>query len=158
MAAGAVHSPQILQLSGIGPKALLQRFGIKVVVDLPGVGQNFQDHLDLKVDYTFTSNIEPNGGSLNTNSTYDAEQRALYDASREGAYTLTRGTGNNIALLPLKNATLNWEPIISLAKSQDPASILPPNTHPSVVKGYAAQRKLLFKHYSSSKTAIGSLS
>tara|TARA_R110002060_G_scaffold71576_2_gene80221 strand:+ start:186 stop:551 length:366 start_codon:yes stop_codon:yes gene_type:complete len=52
MAAGAVHSPQILQLSGVGPKALLKGFGIEVVVDLPGVGQNFQDHLDLKVDYT----------------------------------------------------------------------------------------------------------
>ena len=52
MAAGAVHSPQILQLSGVGPKSLLKGFGIEVVVDLPGVGQNFQDHLDLKVDYT----------------------------------------------------------------------------------------------------------
>ncbi|PVH77666.1 GMC oxidoreductase [Cadophora sp. DSE1049] len=158
MAAGAVHSPQILQLSGVGPKALLQSLGIKVVVDLPGVGQNFQDHLDLKVDHTFTSNIEPNGGSLNTNATYDAEQRALYDSSQEGAYTLIRGTGNNIALLPLKNATSNWKSIIDLAKSQNPASLLPPNTHSSVIKGYAAQRKLLFAHYASSKTAIGSLS
>ncbi len=51
MAAGAVHSPQILQLSGVGPKALLQSLGIELVADLPGVGQNFQDHLDLKVDY-----------------------------------------------------------------------------------------------------------
>ncbi|KAH6720855.1 choline dehydrogenase-like protein [Leptodontidium sp. MPI-SDFR-AT-0119] len=158
MAAGAVHSPQVLQLSGVGPKALLQKFGIKVVVDLPGVGQNFQDHLDLKVDYTFTSNIEPNGGSLNTNATYDAEQRALYDSSRKGAYTLIRGTGNNIALLPLKNTTSKWKSIIDLAKSQDPASLLPPNTQPSVIRGYTAQREILFKHYASSKTAIGSLS
>ncbi len=51
MAAGAVHSPQLLQLSGVGPKALLQSLGIEVVTDLPGVGKNFQDHLDLKVDY-----------------------------------------------------------------------------------------------------------
>ncbi|KAG4421026.1 hypothetical protein IFR04_005789 [Cadophora malorum] len=129
MAAGAVHSPQILQLSGVGPKALLKGFGIEVVVDFPGVGQNFQDHLDLKVDYTFTSNIEPNTDSLNTNATYDAGQRALYDASREGAYTLVRGTGNNIALLPLKNATSDWKSIINLAKSQNPASLLPPKTH-----------------------------
>lgn len=55
MAAGAVHSPQILQLSSVEPKALLQSLGIKVVVDLPGVGQNFQDHLDLKVDYNCES-------------------------------------------------------------------------------------------------------
>jgi choline dehydrogenase len=95
---------------------------------------------------------------LNTNATYDAEQRAIYDSSREGAYTLVRGTGNNIALLPLKNTTSKWKSIIDLAKSQDPASLLPPNTHPSVIKGYAAQREQLFKHYASSKTAIGSLS
>ena len=44
LAAGSVHSPQILQLSGVGPASLLKSLGIKVVVDLPGVGQNFQDH------------------------------------------------------------------------------------------------------------------
>lgn len=44
MAAGSGHTPQILQLSGIGPKALLQKLGIPVVNDLPGVGSNFQDH------------------------------------------------------------------------------------------------------------------
>lgn len=49
LAAGAVHSPQILQLSGIGPKKLLDTAGIDTVVDLPGVGQNFQDHPMLPV-------------------------------------------------------------------------------------------------------------
>ncbi|MBU2880087.1 GMC family oxidoreductase [Aliiglaciecola lipolytica] len=43
---GAINSPQILMLSGIGPKAHLTEHGIKVNVDLPGVGQNLQDHLD----------------------------------------------------------------------------------------------------------------
>ena len=51
LAAGAVHSPQILQLSGVGPKAVLDKFGIQIVLDLPGVGTNFQDHLDLAVTY-----------------------------------------------------------------------------------------------------------
>jgi len=44
LAAGAVHTPQILQLSGIGPAKLLKDLGIGVVEDLPGVGANFQDH------------------------------------------------------------------------------------------------------------------
>ena len=44
LAAGAVQSPQLLQLSGIGPAALLSRFGIPVIADLPGVGRNLQDH------------------------------------------------------------------------------------------------------------------
>jgi choline dehydrogenase len=43
MAAGAHNTPQTLQLSGIGPKQLLSSLGIKTVVDLPGVGMNFQD-------------------------------------------------------------------------------------------------------------------
>lgn len=44
LSAGAVHTPKLLQVSGIGPKKLLTSAGIKPVVDLPGVGQNFQDH------------------------------------------------------------------------------------------------------------------
>ncbi len=43
LAAGAPHSPQVLQLSGIGPKSLLSSLGIKTLVDLPGVGYNFHD-------------------------------------------------------------------------------------------------------------------
>ena len=43
IAAGTVHTPQILQASGIGPKPLLDNAGIPIVTDLPGVGQNFQD-------------------------------------------------------------------------------------------------------------------
>jgi choline dehydrogenase len=48
MAAGAIGTPQILQLSGLGPGALLQRHGISVQHDLPGVGQNLQDHLQIR--------------------------------------------------------------------------------------------------------------
>ncbi|MBT3797559.1 MAG: hypothetical protein HOG02_01455, partial [Porticoccaceae bacterium] len=45
VSAGAINSPQLLQLSGIGNKALLDRHGITAVVDLPGVGENLQDHV-----------------------------------------------------------------------------------------------------------------
>ncbi|MFQ5935862.1 MAG: GMC family oxidoreductase [Acidiferrobacterales bacterium] len=51
LAAGAIGSPQILQLSGIGPGPLLQRFGIPVVHELPGVGQNLHDHLQIRMVY-----------------------------------------------------------------------------------------------------------
>ena len=51
LSAGAVNSPQLLQLSGIGPAALLRQHGIDVVHDLPGVGANLQDHLQIRSVY-----------------------------------------------------------------------------------------------------------
>jgi choline dehydrogenase len=51
LAAGAVNSPQLLELSGIGNGARLQRLGIDVVHDLRGVGENLQDHLQLRMAY-----------------------------------------------------------------------------------------------------------
>ncbi|MEK8050428.1 GMC family oxidoreductase N-terminal domain-containing protein [Ideonella sp. DXS22W] len=47
LSAGALQSPQLLLLSGIGPGAQLQRFGIPVALDLPGVGANLHDHIDV---------------------------------------------------------------------------------------------------------------
>ncbi len=49
LTAGAIGSPQLLQLSGIGPAALLQQHGIVPVLDAPGVGGNLQDHLQLRM-------------------------------------------------------------------------------------------------------------
>jgi choline dehydrogenase len=66
VAAGSLQSPQLLQLSGIGPAPLLQQFGIPVVHDLPGVGENLQDHLQLRVMFKCTKPITTNDdlGSL----------------------------------------------------------------------------------------------
>lgn len=51
LCAGSIGSPQLLQLSGIGPAALLREHGIPVVADLPGVGENLQDHLQIRAVY-----------------------------------------------------------------------------------------------------------
>jgi len=51
LSAGAIGTPQILQLSGIGPGALLQQHGIEVKQELPGVGANLQDHLQIRAVY-----------------------------------------------------------------------------------------------------------
>ena len=64
LSAGSIGSPQILQLSGIGPGALLQQYGIPLVHELPGVGANLQDHLQIravfKVDGVTTLNTMAN--------------------------------------------------------------------------------------------------
>ena len=64
LCAGAIGSPQILQLSGLGPAPRLQALGIAVQKDLPGVGENLQDHLQIravfKVNQTKTLNTQAN--------------------------------------------------------------------------------------------------
>lgn len=66
LAAGAVSSPQLLQCSGIGPAALLQQHGIPVVHDLPGVGENLQDHLQLRMTFKVknTRTLNETAGTL----------------------------------------------------------------------------------------------
>src|SRR5690606_34008348 len=60
LSAGAIHSPKILQLSGIGARPLLSALGIPVVLDAPQVGQNLREHRYLATQYRVTS------GSLNS--------------------------------------------------------------------------------------------
>ena len=57
LSAGAVGSPHLLLLSGVGPAAMLEKFGIPVAADLPGVGENLQDHLSAGVPYFCTQPI-----------------------------------------------------------------------------------------------------
>ena len=57
LCAGTVNSPQILMLSGIGPPAELERHGLEVVHDLPGVGRNLQDHVDCVLAWECTKPV-----------------------------------------------------------------------------------------------------
>ena len=86
LAAGAIGSPQILQLSGIGPAPLLGEHGIEVKHELPGVGENLQDHLQLRLAYR-VQNIE----TLNemTQSLFSKAKMALdYALFRRGPLTM----------------------------------------------------------------------
>jgi choline dehydrogenase-like flavoprotein len=49
LAGGAINSPQLLLLSGVGPAAALRTLGVRVALDLPGVGKNLQDHLNVNI-------------------------------------------------------------------------------------------------------------
>lgn len=60
LSAGAIQSPQLMQLSGVGPAALLQSFGIPVVADRAGVGENLQDHLQIRLIYKVSRPITTN--------------------------------------------------------------------------------------------------
>lgn len=64
VAAGALQSPQLLQLSGIGPGARLQQMNIPVIHALPGVGENLQDHLQVRLMYKVAKPITTNDDLL----------------------------------------------------------------------------------------------
>lgn len=82
LSAGALQSPQLLQLSGIGPAHLLQDHGIGVVHDLPGVGQNLQDHLQFRLMFRVSKPITTND-----------DLRSLTRQARIGLKWLMNGTG-----------------------------------------------------------------
>ena len=86
LCAGSIGSPQILQLSGIGPAALLQAHGIAVAQDTPGVGDNLQDHLQIRAVFKVS-----NATTLNTqaNSLVGKARIALeYALKRSGPMSM----------------------------------------------------------------------
>ncbi|KAM0747209.1 alcohol oxidase [Meredithblackwellia eburnea MCA 4105] len=58
LSAGSIASPQLLELSGVGDSRHLQEFGIETVIDLPGVGENLQDHLSTSITFTLKSPLK----------------------------------------------------------------------------------------------------
>ncbi|PGH23048.1 hypothetical protein AJ80_02821 [Polytolypa hystricis UAMH7299] len=154
LAAGAVHSPQILQLSGVGPKKLLSSLDIDVVVDLPGVGFNFQDQPAMFMSFKFNDYSLASPEWLDTNATWAAEQLDIYYKNRTGPYTITRYSGNVLCYLPFQNISSNYETIINSAAAVDVATLLPPGIDRTIIAGYQAQRDILLDLYASPHIAI----
>ena len=89
---GAINSPQILQLSGIGKGDYIKKWGLDVIADLPGVGENLQDHLDVLAHYECTQPV--------TEAKYTAGGLAFVRmAGILAQWLLTKkGAGNDIGL------------------------------------------------------------
>jgi choline dehydrogenase len=86
LCAGSIGSPQLLQLSGIGPSALLCDKGIDVVHNLPGVGENLQDHLQIRSVYKVKS---PDGKDVSLNT----QANSLLGKAKIGLEYLFKQTG-----------------------------------------------------------------
>ncbi|KAH8649207.1 hypothetical protein BX600DRAFT_111656 [Xylariales sp. PMI_506] len=157
LAAGAVHTPQILQLSGIGPGAVLSQFGVSIISDLPGVGQNLQDQSTLTIPYNFTNNISPNSGDLITNATYNAEEYLLYNETHSGPYTIVSTLSTNFASLTLQMITAEYENITAQARARDPAESLPEDVDATVLAGYTAQRELILDQFERDDVTVGTM-
>jgi choline dehydrogenase len=88
LCAGAFGSPQLLMLSGIGDGAELQKLGIPVVRDMPGVGKNLQDHIDYVQSWRVPSHTDSIGVSLSGTARLIAGMRE-WKKSRSGIITPT---------------------------------------------------------------------
>lgn len=160
LTAGAYHNPKLLQLSGIGPAALLRAHKIPVVADLPGVGSNLQDH-PLVRPMNYTSDPHPKGipyidptPSL-TNATWQAEALAEYRAHHTGYYTRPLA-GSTVAFLPLPIiAPKTYKDILAAAKH------VPGETdgmHHDVARGFARQKEILLTGLATKGLAAGEVS
>ncbi len=89
VAGGAFNSPQLLQLSGLGPAKVLSAFGIDVIADMPGVGADLQDHLQIRMQYRCTEPITMNDVINHWRHRYGAGLRYLL--SRKGLLTIGAG-------------------------------------------------------------------
>ncbi|KAL2026169.1 hypothetical protein VTO58DRAFT_103353 [Aureobasidium pullulans] len=155
LAAGAIHTPQILQLSGVGPASVLKAAGVKVKVDLPGVGNNFQDHPAAYLMYNLANDTTINTNSLTNNATFNATSYDEYVANKTGPYT--QAHGNGAAFLPLsKIAPDNYKSIVEKLSAQNATAYLPEmySAYPELVAGYEAQRKIQVEQFSSDAASM----
>ena len=157
VAAGSLHSPQLLQVSGIGDPALLSSINVPTVVDLPAVGQSLHDHVsviivnsgmrlpsmierlaltDPEVNTTLRLNSE-----LTSNTTFAAEARAQYDSEKRGP--LTNPTGDFLLFLPLSTFSNASDSIHAAALAADASLSLSDDVPAEVAKGYTASYESL---------------
>jgi len=121
LAAGSIGSPQILQLSGVGPVPLLQEHGIAVVHELQGVGENLQDHLQLRMAFKVQNVVTLN---QRVHSLFGKAAMALeYALLRSGPLTMAPsqlgGFTRSSPEHPTPNVEIHTQPL-SLEKFGDP--------------------------------------
>jgi choline dehydrogenase len=108
LSGGAIGSPHLLLLSGIGPARALEALGIHVAVDLPGVGENLQDHLAVILPYFCKQPITLNGAETFSNlMKYVLRKRGplTSNVAEAGAFVKSRAT------LPLYDLQILFGPV-----------------------------------------------
>lgn len=101
LSAGSFQSPQILENSGIGQQSVLRAAGVPQVINLPGVGENLQDHIYVTVSYQLKPGYR-SFDSLLINDTYAGEEMGKYQSNKPSGFDYN---GSNFAFL-------NWKQIL----------------------------------------------
>ncbi|KAK3293565.1 GMC oxidoreductase [Chaetomium fimeti] len=101
LSAGTIQSPGLLELSGVGPRSVLENAGIDQVIDLPGVGENLQDHIRIQGSFQLQDNYT-SFDALRYNTSFAAEQLELW---RSGQYSMYDYTGSGYTFS-------NWSQVV----------------------------------------------
>ncbi|KAG4429642.1 hypothetical protein IFR05_014877 [Cadophora sp. M221] len=137
LAAGTIHTPQILQLSGIGPASLLQKANITVKVDLPGVGVNFQDH----------------GYTPGVNFKWATQPPVpVMKSGGDPSTMLTRNLGAFLGLPAISPGEV--DALAAKYELQASTAHLPEDTHPEILAGYKAQKAAFARILKSKNVSI----
>jgi choline dehydrogenase-like flavoprotein len=128
LSAGTIQSAQLLELSGVGQKTILEAAGVKQKVELPGVGENLQDHVRIVNTYRIRKN-NTTPDSLRLNTTYAAEQLALWRQNETGLYDSTSSgyaylqwdqiLDDTSSLVAQANSSANRSNVIDVKKLQN---------------------------------------
>lgn len=153
LAAGSIFTPQLLQLSGLGPKSVLSAAGIPVKKDMPAVGANMQDHPNANMYFDLKNLASPNPFS-GLDPAFNATAWAEYNANRTGP--ITQAHGSSLAFLSLKSVSTKWQDIVTAVKSQQPRDYLPSiYDDPALLNGFTKQRDIIANLHASSDAAVG---
>ncbi|KAF2265372.1 alcohol oxidase [Lojkania enalia] len=155
LAAGAINTPKILQLSGIGPKSVLQAAGIKVKLSHDGVGANFQDHPYTTMAFNISNLSYPNPSTMATDPAFNASAWAQYEESKTGP--LTQARGNSLAMISLPEvAPKAYEALAKQITNQKDTAYLPSLYEGSrtLARGVNAQRKVLASLFRNKGAAV----
>ncbi|KAF2827698.1 GMC oxidoreductase-like protein [Ophiobolus disseminans] len=149
LAAGAFHTPTILYRSGIGAASVLKDAGIPLVLDLPGVGANLQDHSGPSWSWSYTKpgNFSPMPSDM-LNTIFAAKATAAFNETpASGPYTLSMA--NSAIYVSLPNMTADYTHIVdiirAMATNGSSSAYLPTdyNAEPSLIAGYKRQLSVL---------------
>jgi choline dehydrogenase-like flavoprotein len=154
LAAGAVQTPHLLQLSGLGPKEALSAAGVPVKKDIPSIGANLQDHPSIYMSWNISNQTFPNPDTINQNATYNASVFAEYFAYKTGP--IAAGTASIGVQIAFPQLAPNLSSVPGTILSQNALDHLPAiyRRSDALLKGYLSQRSILASRYAANTTGV----
>lgn len=133
LCAGAIGSPHLLQISGIGPAERLKSAGVDVIHDLQGVGENLQDHVHYRSRWEITEPLSPYGRSAEVTETIQKS----YDTDRSGPLTTNHFESGAFLSSSPELAAPDMELLmIPYFISLDAPELRPPDRHGFTISGF----------------------